>query len=249
VIKFEKLKSIIMKEGGGYWKNYEEQKEFKSNNFTLDTFIQAMHIVASYGFDKMKDDLATRVSMLYKHIYEVMNRQLSSSATQNKSKIKVLNSREQNKRLVKDGSEIYMMSNRSGASTRSSKGRRQSQQNRRSKKHRSSNKRRSRRYAQDRYTPGWISSSFTKPHMNDSKNSLPALSAIYGNSFDTKKFCRRNNSGLAGIDLSSSKRQKGANNQKVSHTLDVKMYEKNNSLSLVVPSRIVQELKESVSSK
>jgi len=169
----------------------------------------------------MKDDITSRVSLLYKHIYEAMN--------------------------VK---ELNVLSNRSGGSNKSSRAKKSTSHSSKSKKRRSSQKKRSRRYVNDHSTPGSINNSFVKVNIGDSKNSLPSLSAIYGNSFDSNnKMGRRNNSGLAGIDLSSHKRRKGHNSHKVNHTLDAKLYDKKNSLSMVVPSNIVNELRNSSGAK
>lgn len=232
-----------MKERGHYWKQVEGNKESSDVNFTFDSFIQALHIIATYGFEKMKDDMGTRMGMLYKHIFEVMSRKSASPGPISKPKPGVLDSRDTHKRVVKDGSDIYLMSNRSGASTKSSRAKKNSSQSRKSKKRRSSHKTKgSRRYGRERYTPGSVNASFAKPNVNDSKNSLPALSAIYGSSFDNyKTLGRRNNSGLAAIDLKQHRRTKGFNLDKINQTLDVKKLDKNNSLSLVVPSRITKE--------
>jgi hypothetical protein len=230
-----------MKESG-QWKGADLNKDQKGNNktnFNFEGFLQALHIIAANGFDKIKDDISKRMSMLYKHVHEVMNRE-NKTPTNLINKKAILNDSKdsRSRRIVKDGSDIFITSNRSGASNKSSRAKKHSSQGRKSKKRRSSQHKRGRRY-NERYTPGSLNHSMFKAAVNDSKNSLPALSAIYGTAFSSyNKYGRRNNSGLAAIDLGNHKKQKAFVNEKVNQTLDVKMYEKNNSFSNIGHSRV-----------
>jgi hypothetical protein len=229
-----------MKESG-QWKGVDSNKDQKGNNktnFNFEGFLQALHIIAANGFDKIKDDISKRMSMLYKHVHEVMNKN-NKTPTNLINKRAILNDSKdsRSRRIVKDGSDLYITSNRSGASNKSSRAKKNSSQGRKSKKRSSSKRKRGRRY-NERYTPGSLNHSMFKAAVNDSKNSLPALSAIYGTAFSSyNKFGRRNNSGLAAIDLGNHKKQKAFVNEKVNQTLDVKMYEKNNSFSNIGHSR------------
>ena len=222
----------------------ELRRKGQGNNssFTFDAFIQALHCIASHGYEKLKDDISMRMQKLYKHIYEVMSRTKISPGAMLKQKLRLVDSKDRNKALNNDGSGLFVLSNRSGASTKSSRARsKNNNQGRRSKKRKSSHRKRGRRLTNDRHTPG-LNHSFLNSGVNDSKNSLPALSAIYGNSFaSSKQFVKRNSSGLAGIDLTGNKKKKAFNLEKVNQTLDVKMYEKNNSFSLVGPNRLSKE--------
>ena len=241
-----------MKESGQYWKQSDSNKDQKVNNktnFTFDGFIQALHIIAANGFDKTKDDIIKRMNMLYKHVYEIMNREDKTPTSLTKPKSSLIESKDsRSRRVVKDGSDLYITSNRSGASTKSSRAKKPSSQSRKSKKRRSSQRKRGGK--NDRYTPGSLNNSMFKAAINDSKNSLPALSAIYGSAFHNhNKFGRRNNSGLAAIDSTNQRKHKATNSEKVNQTLDVQMYEKNNSFSIVGPSRITSEFRDSSSKK
>lgn len=262
-----------MKERGRYWKHVSSDKPLNPVNFTFDLFIQALHIIATYGFEKMKDDLASRMILLFKHIYEIMNGNdfendegNVSKSTKNKSRSPGSQSRykdkqndfDDNKRKVcKNSSDIFITSNRSGASTKSSRARKNNSQNRKSKhKRRSSNKKRSRRYANDNllFNERNVAHSINNSNLSSSnpfkinkrlkESSLPALTAIYGSSLENyKNQNRRNNSGLAAIDLSNQRKRK-FNIEKVYNTVDVKNYGKNNSLSLVVPSTIAKNFQD-----
>lgn len=242
-----------MKESGQYWKQTDSNKEQKVNNktnFAFEGFLQALHIIAANGFDKTKDDIIKRMNMLYKHVYEVMNKENKTPTNLTKPKSSLIESKDsRSRRIVKDGSDLYITSNRSGASTKSSRAKKHSSQSRKSKKRRSSQRKRGGKY-NDRYTPGSLNNSMFKATINDSKNSLPALSAIYGSAFHNyNKFGRRNNSGLAAIDTTNHKKNKPINIEKVNQTLDVQMYEKNNSFSLVGPARIPSDFRDSSSKK
>ena len=94
-----------------------------------------------------------------------------------------------------------------------------------------------------------IKQPFNINYKRSSENSLPALSAIYGSSLDTyKNYNRRNNTGLAGLDLSNHRKRK-PNYDQVYNTIDIPKYDKNNSLSLVMPHRTNKKLQESFSGK
>lgn len=60
---------------------------------------------------------------------------------------------------------------------------------------------------------------------------------------------RRNNSGLAGLDLSNHRNRKLTNYERVNYTLDAKLMDKNNSLSLVAPFKFGTELKDGTPGK
>lgn len=241
-----------MKEKGHYWKSHEDKSNSVDLNFTFESFLQAMHLIATFGFEKLKDDLGVRMNMLYKHIFETMNSNNLILKPQAKQKLGIVDSRNKSKRIVKDGSDVLIMSNRSGASTKSSRAKKHSSNSRKSKKRRSSQRKRGRRYTNDRYTPGSVNLSLlNKMGINDSKNSLPALSAIYGGTFESNKaYGKRNNSGLASIELSNThKKNKMSSFDKVNQTLDVKMYEKNNSFSLVPASKFTKDLNDTSGKK
>ena len=222
----------------------------------------------------MKEDLSLRMQLFFKHIYDIMNssefeseHDSGSRASKTKSRSPGSNSKSrpdvdpESRKVYKGGSEVYITSNRSGASTKSSKARKSTSQSRKSKPRRkSSNKKRNRRYANDNATlndrilANSINNSFgsNNPFQINKRlkeNSLPALTAIYGNSVDVSHHHnRRNNSGLAAIDLSNQRKRK-MNFNRVYNTVDVKSYPKTNSLSMVVPSHITRNLKNSLSSK
>lgn len=213
-----------MKERGHYWKHMGDSKDMANVDFTFDLFLQALHIIATYGFEKLKDDLSNRINMLCKHIHEIMSSQElatdtmhTSKSTKNKSKSPggvskqnaVFNEFQSRSRHVKkDGSDIYLLSNRSGASTKSSRAKKHSSHSRKSRKRRSSQKKRGRRYGDDRNTPLNSSLLSNNPFYGKrgTESSLPALSAIYGTSLENhKRHSRRNNSNLAALDMYAGK--------------------------------------------
>lgn len=245
-----------MKERSRYWKHILSDKPFQNVNFTFDLFLQALQIIATHGFEKMKDDLPTRMQLLFKHIYDIMNGEditedqitlnniekpkTRSPGTANRTNpLHSMPDTEENRRKIykNNSSDVFITSNRSGVSTKSSRARKNSSQTRKSKQRRkSSQKKRSRRYAANKYQQLLYDQhqSFTVSQNKLKENSLPALTAIYGSSLDTyKNVNRRNNSGLAGIDLSNQRKRK-MNIDRVYNTIDTKSYNKNNSLSLVV---------------
>jgi len=86
-------------------------------------------------------------------------------------------------------------------------------------------------------------------YKRSSENSLPALSAIYGSSLDKNKYHnRRNNSGLGMIDLSNN-RKRSINFEKVYNTMGTKTYDKTNSSSFLLPSKMPKSLKDTLSNK
>jgi hypothetical protein len=173
-------------------------------NFTFELFLEALCIIATHGFDRIKDDLTSRMNLLFKHIFEVMNGQSNSNegkaaheitisgggsvphsthSPKNTSerKAKAINEDFGRRKVYKNGSEVFLTSNRSGASSKSSRARKRSTNSKKSRnKRRSSHKKRGRRGVSEY-------NSFKLP-MKSKDNSLPALTAIYGgNSLDISK--------------------------------------------------------------
>lgn len=153
------LSKIIMKEKGHYWKHVSDDKDISSLNFTFDTFLLTLQIIATYGFKNLKEDLSSRMLKLFKHIYKIMstnekfNESMNTSkSTKSKSRspgtmardknIITIDAQDKSKRALKDSADIYLMSNRSGGSTKSSHGKNGSNQLRKNKKRRSSNQKR-----------------------------------------------------------------------------------------------------------
>lgn len=195
-------------------------------------------MIASAGFENMKDDLTVRIPKLFKNIQDAMAKHQTTNSEKLKEKLRLIDSKDRNKILNKEASDLFITSGRSGGSTKSSRAKSKSNsQNRRSRKRKSSQRKRGRRMTNERNTPGGLNNSFFTSGVSESKNSLPALSAIYGNSFsNSNPFNKRNGSGLVSIDV-NGKKKKAFNIEKVNRTMDVKMYEKNNSSSLVGPAR------------
>lgn len=119
-----------MKEQGHYWKQPADSKEIMEINFSFDTFIQTLQIVSTYGFKNLKSDLSTRMLNLFNHIYknmsmndkfnEIVNSDSSLSNKINfdqiRNKFILAKSQDTPAAISKDGSEIFISSNRSGYS-------------------------------------------------------------------------------------------------------------------------------------
>lgn len=230
-----------MKDEEKFWKGKEETKGKKNNYFTFSSFIQALHIIANQGFQNTKDDISVRMPKLFKHIQDVLSRNKSSPGAALKDKLRLIDSGDRNKILNKEPSDLYMMSNRSGISSKSNRAKSKSHSQGRNKKRKTSQRKRGRRYTKERNTPGLLNRSFLTAGINDSKNSLPALSAIYGSSFSKNQYYKRNNSGISSIDWNGKRKKKAFNLEKVNQTLDVKLYDKNNSLTLVGDPKLTKE--------
>lgn len=172
-----------------------------------------------------------------------MTKQRPLASDKLKDKLRLIDSKDRNQILNKDTGEIFVTSGRSGTSTKSSRAKsKPHSQNRRSRKRKSSQRKKGRRMTNDRNMPSGLGNSFFTSGLNDSKNSLPALSAIYGNSFSTShNFNKRNSTGMNSLDVHSRKK-KAFNIEKVNQTMDVKMYEKNNSFTFVGVDKKNREL-------
>ena len=119
-----------MKEQGHYWKQINEVKESVELNFNFDTFIQTLQIIATHGFKNLKSDLSTRMLNLFNHIHRNMTSNENfnelietSNLVVKEANIDLKKSRniwnesyDNSKRIAKNGSEICLVSNRSGIS-------------------------------------------------------------------------------------------------------------------------------------
>lgn len=176
-----------MKDRTNYWKNLSD-KDAGDINFSFDLFLQTLQLIAAHpflvfgkdyseGVDKLKGDLGTRMNMLFKHIYKILNSEeksaelmTSSKSTKSKSrspgslskqKAVLSESQDKAKRVMKDVSDVYIMSNRSDGSTKSSRAKhKNASQSRKSKKRRSTNLKKDKRI-EDHYGSSSVSSLIT----------------------------------------------------------------------------------------
>lgn len=81
-----------MKDEEEFWKGKENRKTKKSNYFTFSGFIQALYMIASSGFQNIKDDLSLRMPKLFKHIQDVLARNKASSGLALKDKLRLIDS-------------------------------------------------------------------------------------------------------------------------------------------------------------